>query len=159
MDAAHARRLFAYDTWANARMLDAAAALAPADWSREVGGSFPSLAATYGHLAGAKWVWLQRLAGTSLPMPEWVKAPALAEVRERLAEVDRGWEERLSSFTDADLARVLAYRSLAGDPYERKLADIVTHLANHGTYHRGQASTQLRLLGAKPPSTDFIYFV
>jgi uncharacterized damage-inducible protein DinB len=158
MDAAHARRLLEYDTWATTRVLDACAALSPEEWTREVISSFPSVAATLGHVAGAKWVWLQRLGGTSLPMPEWTKTASLAELRERLAAIDRDWDAHVQRVGDDGLAGTLAYRNLAGDPYEKKLADIVTHLVNHGTYHRGQVTTQLRHLGAKAPSTDFIYF-
>jgi uncharacterized damage-inducible protein DinB len=53
---------------------------------------------------------------------------------------------------------VIEYRTLAGQSYRNSLADLVRHVVNHSTYHRGQAATQLRQLQVVPPSTDFVRY-
>jgi uncharacterized damage-inducible protein DinB len=49
-------------------------------------------------------------------------------------------------------------RNLAGNTYRNTLADLIRHVVNHSTYHRGQLATQLRQLGQIPPATDFIVY-
>ncbi len=49
--------------------------------------------------------------------------------------------------------------SFSGDSFTRELGDALLHLANHGTYHRGQVATLLRQLGHKATSTDYLRYV
>jgi uncharacterized damage-inducible protein DinB len=57
-----------------------------------------------------------------------------------------------------DLERSFDYRDLKGNSHRNVLGQTLQHLANHGTYHRGQVTTMLRQLGAKPVATDMIAF-
>ncbi|HET9314036.1 MAG TPA: DinB family protein, partial [Vicinamibacteria bacterium] len=50
----------------------------------------------------------------------------------------------------------LRYRNLQGQEFETPLWQMVQHVANHSTYHRGQLVTMFRQLGAKAVSTDLI---
>ena len=79
--------LFAYTEWANAATLDAAAAQRPEDWTRDLGGSFPTLQTVLAHSAGGEWVWLQRWTGTSpATRPAWATDPTPAALRAALDE-------------------------------------------------------------------------
>ena len=62
----------------------------------------------------------------------------------------------IASLKQEDLDRVLHYKTMAGTPMEGQLWQMLQHLVNHGSYHRGQVATLLRQLGAKPNSTDLI---
>lgn len=153
------RQLYAYDRWANRRLLDAALALPPADLDRDLGSSFPSVRATLAHLLSSHWVWLERWLGRS---PTCVPAdwdlstgPAIAALWREVEEAQRRFVEGLSA---ADLDRVVDYRNLAGTPYSQPLGDLLRHVVNHATYHRGQVVTMLRQLGATAPSTDLVQF-
>ena len=75
------RLLFAYDAWANARTLDACAALTPEQFTRELGSSFSSVRDTLAHILGAQWIWNERFYGrptAALPTPD--KYPDLASL-------------------------------------------------------------------------------
>jgi uncharacterized damage-inducible protein DinB len=64
-----------------------------------------------------------------------------------------------SNITEPELSKVIHYATFAGMSTKSTLLDILHHLMNHGTYHRGQLTTFLRQLGfTKIPSTDFITF-
>ncbi len=154
-----ARELFAYGSWANRLIFDAAEALPAEQLEATVASSFPSVAATLGHLVGAEWIWLRRWLGDSLPAPEWSLTPRLAELKGELAKIESERSAYLDGLSDADLDRDLAYRNLAGKPFSDRLCDLIRHVVNHSTYHRGQVATQLRQLGRTPPSTDLIRFV
>jgi uncharacterized damage-inducible protein DinB len=153
------RVLFTYDAWANERTLDSCAPLTPEQFTRNLGSSFPSVRDTLMHISGAHWVWLERLQGRSpagLTLAnEYGDLPA---VRARVAEIQNDLAARVGSLSSADLEAKLAYRNIQGQPFHDPVWQILQHLANHGSYHRGQVAAMLRQLGAKPVSTDLIAF-
>ena len=60
MNVEMAQELLSYNTWANDRMLEAVSHLSAQQFSRELGGSYPSIQATLTHLLWAEWLWLER---------------------------------------------------------------------------------------------------
>ena len=154
-----ARNLFAYDAWANRRLLDACAALPPEQFTRDLGSSFSSVRDTLAHILGAQWIWLERFRGHSLPsLPGGDEFADLASLRTRWAQVERELLSYVDGLSAADLERSFDYRDTNGTPHNNLLWQTLQHLANHGTYHRGQVTTLLRQLGAKPVGTDMIGF-
>lgn len=153
------RALFAYDSWANRRILEACTALSAEQFTRDLGSSFRSVRDTLAHILGAEWIWLERFQGRSAPsLPKADQYPDLAILRARWGEVERdvlGYVDRLSA---ADLNCSFDYRDLKGNPYRSILWQALQHLANHSTYHRGQVTTMFRQLSATPVSTDLIGF-
>ena len=65
----------------------------------------------------------------------------------------------LEGLEDAGLAEVVRFRDTEGDEYAHPLGDMMRHVVNHSSYHRGQAATQLRQLGETPPETDLIHYL
>lgn len=147
--------LYEYNAWANARALGAAEPLAPAQLLRDLGGSFPSVRDTLAHLLGAEWVWLRRWLGESptalLPAADF---PTVATLRDRFAAVERERRPFLEGLDEGRLRQPLHYRDTAGKAMSLPLVHSLQHVVNHGTYHRGQVTTMLRQLGARPVSTD-----
>jgi uncharacterized damage-inducible protein DinB len=151
--------LLEYNTWANARSLDVSAALSPEQFVRDLGNSFPSVRDTLAHILGAEWIWLRRWQGESpskgLAATEY---PTVASLKARFAAIDGERRAFVESLTEERLIQPFAYRDLAGNPYRLPLVFSLQHVVNHGTYHRGQVTTMLRQLGAKPVSTDLSRF-
>ena len=57
------------------------------------------------------------------------------------------------------VARPMEYRTFDGKPYVQPFWQMLLHLVNHGSYHRGQVTTMLRQLGGQPPrQMDFSAF-
>lgn len=159
MDAADFRMLYEYNAWANRRTLEACSALTPEQFVQDLKSSFVSVRDTLAHIYGAEWVWLERWHGR-IPsgLPSAADFPDLETVRRRFAEMDRNLVDYAASLTSDDLQRVISYKSMAGSPSAQPLWQMLQHLANHGTYHRGQIAAMLRQLGAKASSTDLIGF-
>jgi uncharacterized damage-inducible protein DinB len=153
------RQLFDYNAWANARALDAAGALSDEQFSRPLGSSFPSVRDTLMHICGAEWIWFERFEGRS---PNAIPGNAEIQTVQALREHWRPQGQRLLQYVNglsaADLNRVIEYRTLNFGVYQNPLWQSLQHLANHGTYHRGQVTTLLRQLGAKPILTDMMHF-
>ena len=153
------RLLYDFNAWANQRTLDACAALTHEQFTRDLGSSFRSVRDTLAHIYGAQWVWLERWHGRIPPaLPSPADFPDFETVKRRFAEIDRNLIDYAASLSPEDLQRVLDYRTLAGTPNAQPLWQMLQHVANHSTYHRGQVTTLLRQLGAKAPGTDLIYF-
>ncbi len=152
------RELYAYNRWANRRILDATAELTPDEYARDLGGSFGSVSATLRHMLGADWIWLNRWLGAAPPgFPDW-EIDARADLLERWAEVEREQSTFVEGLQADDLYRMVNYRNLAGHEFTDELWRLLRHVVNHATYHRGQVVTFLRLLGRTAPSTDLIVF-
>jgi uncharacterized damage-inducible protein DinB len=160
MNVREARRHFEYDEWANARYLDVLAQLSPAALRAERISSFPSLLATFAHLVGAEWIWLQRWLGDSpSAAPEWMGDPELQDLRSRLSDVEQRRAAYVRGLSDEDLARPVEYAMMNGTPRSNPLDALVLHVVNHSTFHRGQLATLLRQAEAVPPATDFVMYV
>ena len=153
------RLLYDYNAWANRRSMEAAAALTLEQFTKPMGSSFSSVRDSLAHIYGAEWIWLERFQGRSpASLPDPTQFADLASLRERWAE----HEPRLLGFvrgvTQADLERVLEYKTLKFGVYRNPLWQSMQHVVNHGTYHRGQVTTLLRQLGTQPILTDLMHF-
>ena len=159
MNVDEVRALFDFNAWANARTVESCAALTTEQFLQENGSSFPSVRDTLAHIYGAEWVWLERWQGRH--PAGLLKASDFAD----LAALRASWEpfgRKLLDFvhgrTQAQLDAPLHTKTLDGTPYSHPLWQMMQHVVNHGSYHRGQIATFLRQLGHKPQSTDLIRF-
>lgn len=159
-DLATLRNFFAFGRWANRTILESVAALTPEEFARSIGGSFGSVQGTLVHLSGADWVWLERFHGRSpREMPAGYELLDLEALARKWHEVEAGQDAFIAALTPESLSEPLSYVSFAGDSFTREIGDTLLHLANHGTYHRGQVATLLRQLGHKAASTDYLRFI
>ena len=153
------RILFDYNAWANRRALDAAAQLTDEQFVKPLGSSFSSVRDTLAHICGGEIVWLERFQGRS---PSTFPDAAGLQTVAALREFWTPYAEKLLAFANSvsqgDLDRVLEYKTFNFGVYKNPLWQSMQHLANHGTYHRGQVATLIRQLGAKPILTDLMHF-
>jgi uncharacterized damage-inducible protein DinB len=155
-----AAELFAYGSWATARMIRAVETLTQEQLEAVGTSAFPSVLATIAHIVGAEWIWLRRWLGESpASAPVWASTRSLAELKAQLAALEQERGSFLGRVTSADLERVISYRGSDGQTFAHPLGQLVRHVVNHSTYHRGQLSTQLRQLGCTPPNTDFTRYL
>ena len=151
--------LIDYTYWARDRVLESVSALTAEQYAQPIQSSFPSIRETLVHLYSAEWVWYSRWQGES-PM-----APISAADYPDLASLIGAWRALeakirayIGGFDDTSIQDVIAYKMMNGQAAQSAVWEMVQHVVNHGTYHRGQVATMLRQLGAKPISTDLIAF-
>ena len=151
--------LYDYNAWANHRMLDACGALTHEQLTRNVGSSFSSVRDTLAHMMGAEWIWLERWQGRlDATFPPVGDFPGLADIRRRWAQLERDQLAFVASLTAEELAGTRHLRTMKGEPYALPLWQLMQHVVNHGSYHRGQVTTMLRQLGASAVATDLAAF-
>ena len=124
---------------------------------REAENPPPKTLEVYAHILGAEHVWLSRINGVAPRFAVW---PSLGiDEVERLAAANvEGYAMILSAITSDSLDAPITYRNSAGDQFTSTLDDILTHVALHGSYHRGQIAAALRAAGQAPNPTDYIAF-
>jgi uncharacterized damage-inducible protein DinB len=151
--------LFAFNAWANKRILSAAEALSAEQFTKPLGSSFSSVRDTLVHIWAVEWIWLERLHGRSpSSLPDAKEFVDLSSLRPRWAEVERNWLEYVSRLDQAELDEEVDYKTLSFGPSRDPRWQIMQHVVNHGSYHRGQVTTLLRQLDAKGVGTDLITF-
>lgn len=111
------------------------------------------------HVAAARTLWLSRIDAAVLApadgvFPIWDLETCVA----RTAETDEAWSAFAARLRAQDLERSIAYRALDGTAYSSTVAEILAHVVNHGSYHRGQAAMLIAQTGTRPPGTDLIGF-
>ena len=153
------RTLYDYNAWANRRSLDAAAALTTEQFTKPLGSSFSSVRDTLAHIYGAEWIWLERFQGRSpASLPNATQFADIQSLGERWGEHTPRLLNFVRGLTQSDLDRVLEYKTLKFGVYRNPLWQSMQHVVNHGSYHRGQVTTLLRQLGARPILTDLMHF-
>jgi uncharacterized damage-inducible protein DinB len=151
--------LYDYNRWANAQMLDVSAKLTEEQFTKDLSSSHRSVRDTLTHILAAEWIWLMRWRCVS---PKALFNPAdfpnLGWLREKWAEFEREQTYFVNGVTDELLREVIAYSNTKGEEWRYPLWQMMQHVVNHSTYHRGQVTTMLRQLGAEPVPTDFLVF-
>lgn len=149
--------LYAYSRWADEKVLGSLRALPPDAYVRELGGGWPSIRATWVHLAGATEAWARRLGGedaTRLPSVE--ELPALEDASRLLLAGHDSLAAIVASIPAARMTEPFTWKNLKGIPKTAPLFSVLRHVVNHGTYHRGQISSMVRRVGGAPVQTDMV---
>lgn len=149
----------AYNIWANQLLTDRINKLSEEEINRDIVSSFPSLYKTLQHMWFAEEVWWERVKLTENIVPvSSAFAGSFSEMTAMLAKQSRQWKEWVDKATDNQVAHVIAFIRKK-EQVKMPVYQILHHVFNHATYHRGQLVTMLNQLGAeKIPSTDFSTF-
>jgi uncharacterized damage-inducible protein DinB len=146
-----------YSTWASKRLIATATALTPEELTRDFKSSDKSVLGTLAHVFAADRVWLGRIQGSP---------PALfldPEVDLKLAVLQNDWPALLERWQVwgnnlQDAPTVVAYKDMKGNAHATPLWQIVLHVVNHATHHRGMAAAMIRAMGHTPPPLDLILY-
>lgn len=153
------RLLFEFNAWANHRVTGACAALTDEQFTRDLGSSYRSVRDTLVHIMGVEWLYFERWHGRSpSALPAAQPYATLASLEARWSEVERDLLTYVRGLSQSDLERVIRYRNIRGNPFAYPQQAMLQHVVNHGTYHRGQITTMLRLLGSRPRETDLLRY-
>ena len=152
--------LLDYHYWARDRLLDAIEPLTPEQFNRALGSSFTSVRETVVHIYAAEWAWHARWQGqppTALMTSE--AFPDVAAIRRAWIAQEGKMRAFLESLGEDGVARVFEYKLLSGQGGASPFWQMLQHVVNHASYHRGQVTTLLRQLGVAPgKSMDMIAY-
>lgn len=159
MDLKSIQSLYDYNRWANTQVLETVSSLNAEQFTRDIENSFRSVRETLVHMLSAEWIWLERWKGTS--PKSMLAATELSDVeaiKTRWGKVESERADFIRSLTPERLQTVISYVNTRGQTFAYPLWQMMIHVVNHSTYHRGQITTLLRQVGGKPVATDLLDF-
>ncbi len=161
MDKSDILTLYEYNTWANTRVLHAAAQVSAAQYIAPAGLSHGSIRGALAHILAAEIVWRLRCQeGISLPaLPGETEFPTLELLRTRWADEEQAMRAYLAGLTDDALNSPVHYTTTKGAPQATILWQVLAHVVNHGAQFRGEAAVALSRYGHSPGDLDLIYFI
>ncbi|WP_256004864.1 DinB family protein [Pedobacter deserti] len=106
------------------------------------------------HIINAQRIWNFRISLEGEPFGVWQEHPI-----DNLQALDQeNYERSLEVLSTEDLERMVSYKMSTGVPFVNSVRDILFHAINHGTYHRAQIATDVKVHGVCPLLTDFIFY-
>jgi uncharacterized damage-inducible protein DinB len=149
-----------YNLWANNIVCSWLEKITDAQWPQYVISSFNSIQETVLHIIGAENIWLERM--NKAEKPNWLPSTYQGTKDEHIALLKKTSQELkdfMVAFDENNLLVNLDFRRLNGDAYSMPYYELLAHIFNHSTYHRGQLVTMLRQAGfTDVESTDMLGF-
>lgn len=160
-----ALRLYVYHVWANQRVFERLKELPREVYRQEVTSVFPSVEQVVIHLFKTDVVWLGAMSDKSYEeiqqyMDEYsarMENKSLEELEQEYLQFSKQYIDFLNSHEDVDAPKTLNHPKFG--QLKTRVSELVQHVVNHGTYHRGNITAILRQLGYPGPSTDYIYYL
>jgi uncharacterized damage-inducible protein DinB len=158
MDIIYFRQLAQYNAWANWRIYEACGQLSDAERKAARPCFFGSIHRTLNHILVGDRVWLSRLTAgdsgiTSLDQELYGD---FAELRAARVREDERLIGVIGRYDEAEIKGSLSYRSMEGEARRVPLVQVLGHIFNHQTHHRGQVHALLTGTPVAPPSLDLI---
>jgi uncharacterized damage-inducible protein DinB len=152
--------LYDYSYWANQRILAAAEKVSHDQFIAPANHSWGGLRGTLVHIMEAEWIWRKRCQEQVSPATWRSEAdfPTLAILRQQWQAEEAAMRNYVHSLTDEQLNQSIHYTSTEGKPYSNVLWQILAHVVNHGTQHRGECAALLTELGYSPGGIDMIIY-
>ncbi len=154
------RTLMRYKAWANELVFAAASKLPEAELTAPRKIVFGNMLRTLHHVHAMDAVWRAHLEGRphgyTTRNPE--ACPSFASLREAQKGMDAWWVSYADSLSAAQQDEVVNFRFIGGGPGSMTRRDVLLHVVNHGTYHRGNVASMMYQAGSPPPTTDLPVF-
>lgn len=144
----HLRELFAYNDWANRRIIRALKEN-PSEKCRKI----------LAHLLITEQEYYERLFGKDSFGFDFWQDLTIEECGNLAREISERYEKLLRRFEEEGLDISAQYRTSEGVWYENNYREMLTHVAFHSSIHRGNIMLKYREEGFTPPSIDYIIYL
>ena len=155
-----ARMLARYNSWANRLMFDAVAALPEGEATRERATLFRNMVHTLNHNYVIDRIWQAHLEGRDhgYTARNTREHPPLAELWRAQQEIDGWYIAWADRQTEDTLGEEVRFTLVGGNEGAMTRGEILLHVVNHTTYHRGFVADLFYQVPAQPPTTDLPVF-
>lgn len=149
----------AYNYWANKILLEKSSHLSPEILRKDMSSSFGNIYNTFRHIMTVESIWWQRIK-----LSEHIEAPKdlhenFDDLSKMILSSSKQWMDWVFDNSEKNLTHVFGYQNSKKEYFKQPVYEVLLHLFNHQTYHRGQIVTMMRQNGIdKIPATDFIVF-
>ncbi|MEK4074725.1 DinB family protein [Paenibacillus sp. FSL M7-0656] len=159
----HPEQMYNYHAWANQTILGRIKELPSSVLSQKVNSSYPTIAHALSHIYTVDKMWYLVLTGTGMREALQACIPLNSEIHGSVDEYIQCFTDLSAQYSEwlrgqTDLEQTILLDNPFAGVRETSLSDIVIHVVNHGTYHRGNVSTMLRQLGHASIMNDYSLF-
>lgn len=153
------QQVYDYCYWANRRYFSVAESLTGEQLHKTQGHSWGDVHAMFVHMMSSEWVWLQRWNGSS-PEGHFKKEdfPTLASARTRADEIEAEMRAFIDAQSEASLQNEITYSNFRGETFHVPLWQMLMHVANHETHHRGELAAMYALMDVPHPEEEAIQY-
>ncbi|HEY9029797.1 MAG TPA: DinB family protein [Kangiella sp.] len=150
-----------YKAWADDLLLSALSSLSDTELTAPRPIIFGSLIRTLNHTYQMDHVWkchlLSKPHGLTTRNPE--DCPELEELIVGQRSIDKWYVDYADTIAENELDEIVEFEFIGGGTGQMNRRDILLHVVNHTTYHRGHVAGLLYQLNVSPPVTDFPVFL
>lgn len=152
-------QLYDYTYWANRRYFAVAEGLSEEQLHKDQGHSWQDVFSVLLHMLSSETVWLRRWNGESpkghLEPGDY---PTLKAVQERWQQAEKEMRAFIESRTDQSLQESVTYTNFSGQTFRVPLWQMLMHVANHETHHRGELAAMFALMNVPHPEDEVIQY-
>lgn len=160
-----ANQLYNYNTWANNQTLNHLETLPTSIFDQKITSVFPSIKEVLVHIYQVNGLWLSVMSGDTFSetmeiiggLKKKIEDPNLEKIKSLYDELDSQYHAFIAEQDDLDKIMEIAHPSYG--KLEISAAEMLRHVVNHGTYHRGNITAMLRQQGHKGIPTDYIIYL
>jgi len=168
--AEYLKRMARYNQWMNQKLYAKAQLLSAEELAQDRGAFFESILGTLNHILVADLFWFRRFATSethkktlaplqTMPTPTGLRDLLFNNIQD-LQSARESMDKLILTFSDTwneqNLKEIIHYRNMKGENQGKTLGDLLQHVVNHQTHHRGQATTLLFQAGIDPAATDLL---
>lgn len=152
-------QVYNYNYWANRRYFAVAEGLTEEQLHKMQGHSWGDVHAMFVHMMSSEWVWLERWNGRS-PKGHFNKDdfPTLASVKEKASQIEAEMRAFINKQTEESLQSAITYSNFSGETFHVPLWQMLQHVANHETHHRGELAAMYALMNVPHPEEEVIQY-
>ncbi|EEL82169.1 DinB [Bacillus cereus AH1271] len=156
-----------YHAWANIRLINRLKELPNYETiiNEQIQSVFPSIKDTFAHMYITDQVWLHILHGKSMNEAIQDREILRTQIENKsLYELEKMFENMVNQYKDflntiQDVNAVFVIENPYAGKLETSILELVQHVVNHGTYHRGNITAMIRQLGHSSTMTDFVLYL
>lgn len=152
-------QVYEYTYWANRRYLAVAEGLTEEQLHRKQGHSWEDVYSLLLHMLSSETVWLRRWQGDSprghLDPNDY---PTLNAVKEKWVQVEREMHLFIGRQSEQSLQQDINYSNFAGQTFRVPLWQMLMHVPNHETHHRGELAAMFALMRVNHPEEEVIQY-
>ena len=157
----HLKMMADYHQWAHARLLQYAEPLSQEEYHQPCGLYFTSVHGTFNHMLVGDCLWYGRFVNEPADLPglDYELCSSREPLAAALTAQTNKWVDYLEQLTEEQVGAELTYCSTMGKEYSFPTGQLLAHVFNHGSHHRGQISSIITQLGYPCPEMDLVYFM
>jgi len=108
----------------------------------------------FNHILNAHHIWNNRIEKNQASLGVW----EINAIQELKVIDKRNYQKSIQILENVELSEIISYQNSKGQTFSNSIQDILFHIINHSTYHRGQIATEFKQMGLEPLTTDYIFF-